>query len=262
MSFRFDEIENDFYNHGAPIRLQGGGVEKFIYRGQESVLVDISVPSLDVLQPFRIYSLAIRRHIPLDFSGRLLKFRAITCNGQNPNTFTGTSVEIFNNHGHEVDLSTDMGHDEIYEDGFDGDGYEGDEREGGRCKPRKKVIHTETLARIYDVTMEGLGNSATVDDLFDGRSNQPRPFILFYKNDKDQLVLLKRCCKPRRRRCKPRPEIVRVNTLRTIMPYQAETLEFQSSAIGFVEPDYRKTGQLFVEGGVGSSRGYNGNRWT
>jgi len=257
MSFRREMIESDFYDHGEPIRLSGGGVIKWVFDNNEIGLLDISVPSLSIMQPFRIYKLAVRRHIPFEVLGKQLKFRAIECGGTNPNTYTGYHTELFDNKGRERDQGTDYGHD------FDVDGWDGDEgftMDGKKCGPR--VVHTETHAQIYPVRMEGFANSAMVDDIVRPCTvNEPLPYILFYINDAMEVILLNRC-RPRKRSCRPcAPEVVFKNTLVTNMPYVGKTQEIQTSAFAMTRPNIQRSGQLFVEGGVGSGRGSNHVIW-
>lgn len=143
------QLESDWYWQQAPITLPGGKVTVVETLENMWGLVNINVPSLGILEPFKRYRLKIRRHIPMFALGLQLKFKAIGNVPFEPAAYTGTAREVFDGRGHEIEQN-DVPLRDGREDSFCGD-------EGGGCEP--EVIERTILSEVFDAVMYGFGNT-------------------------------------------------------------------------------------------------------
>lgn len=227
------KLESEWYWHQAPTTLPGGKITVVETLENMWALVNVNVPSLGVLEPFKRYQLKVRRHLPQFSLGLQLKFKAIGNVPFDPAAYTGTVREVYNGHGHEIEQNdVPLGH----EGGFCGGG-EGEEG----CRP--EVIERTVLSEVFDAVMFGFGNTATTDDIC-SHDNVPFPFIQFYINDAGKVVLMPNCCPERRRN----RGVVVVNREIELQPFTAKTMQISRDQTEFTRPHSHRSADMYVQG--------------
>ena len=229
------KLESDWYWQQKPTILPGGKITVVETVENMWALVNINVPSLSVLEPFKRYQLKVRRHLPVASLGLQLKAKAIGNVPFCPDAYTGFTVERFNEHGHEI------AQNEVPLDGGFGCGHDG--HDGGHCEP--EVIERTVLSEVFDCVMFGFGNTATTDDIC-SHDNVPYPFISFYLNDAGKVVLMPNC-EPRRRN----RGVVIVNREIEVQPFTAKTLQVSRDQTEFTRPHSHRSSDFFVQGSFG-----------
>ena len=213
-------IEMDFLRHQPPIRLSGGRIDVVGTHCMEAVLT-VPVPNLAIIEPFKLYDIIVRRHIPEFAKGLPLKVKALGAIALEPRNYIGAGWKkdhadcgCGHDHSHGHDVETDgRGHIDRIHDGA------------------VEVIEEHIPAEIFDCVLFGFGNAAMTDDVI-WNDNTPLPFIRIYVNDKGEFVLIP--CE-RERPCGCRKLVVkRTEVIR--QPFRAQTLAVKRSATPFVPP--------------------------
>ena len=230
-------VEPDFFRHSKPIKLIGGRIERVGYEDQYALLT-IPVKSLSDIEPFTLYDIVVRREFPPEAKGLPLKIKIVGGLPLEPKMYTGYSRSDECHHKFE---------------GFEHDcDFEGAEHGHEGHKDCDVEVITEKIpAQVFDVTIWGYGNQATLNDIII-KDDAPYPFIRSYVNDKGDFVLLPPCepCHPCGCGCRPKCKKVIVRTEEiVIQPFRAKTLGIKRTATPFSTPVHCERFDAYTQSG-------------